>query len=90
MQEEIGTGGGGFRYLYAAFLNEAKHYAIDNDKLEQASQLLTQSGDTLRELALLCVQQCKHIDKLDGVEIAKRIQEVAGIEKEAFTLLKSI
>ena len=23
MQEEIGTGGGGFRYIYAAFLQEA-------------------------------------------------------------------
>ncbi len=25
MQEEIGTGGGGFRFLYAAFLQESKN-----------------------------------------------------------------
>ncbi len=35
MQEEIGTGGGGFRYLYSAFLKEAKTYNLDVNKLEK-------------------------------------------------------
>ena len=32
MQEEIGTGGGGFRYMYGAFLQEAHAY-LPNDRL---------------------------------------------------------
>ena len=38
MQEEIGTGGGGFRFLYAAFLEQAYGY-IPNDALLKLSLL---------------------------------------------------
>src|SRR5690606_20660902 len=34
MQEEIGTGGGGFRFIYAAFLQEAADY-LKNDILKE-------------------------------------------------------
>jgi len=30
MQEEIGTGGAGFRYIYAAFLQEAADFLEDD------------------------------------------------------------
>lgn len=90
MQEEIGTGGGGFRYLYAAFLDEAKQHHQDTDRLETASQLLIQSGDTLRQLALLCVKQCKHIEQLDSRQLANLLLQVADIEAQAFSLLKGI
>jgi len=90
MQEEIGTGGGGFRYLYAAFLKEAQNYNLDNKKLEQASNLLVKSGDTLREFALKCVESAKKIEKLDSKSIANILRKASNYEKEAFMILKTI
>ena len=37
MQEEIGTGGGGFRYIYAAFLQEASE-VLENESLKDFSK----------------------------------------------------
>ena len=51
MQEEIGTGGGGFRYIYAAFLQEASQ-VLNNSKLEEFSKEMTQIGDAWRDFAL--------------------------------------
>ena len=44
MQEEIGTGGGGFRFMYAAFLQEASRL-LSSVPLEEASRLMTEAGD---------------------------------------------
>lgn len=90
MQEEIGTGGGGFRYLYAAFLQEAKEYGIENQKLDDAIQLLTDSGDGLRKMALQCVQNCKNPHQRDHVAISNSLLNIAEIEKKAFSILKNI
>ena len=90
MQEEIGTGGGGFRFLYAAFLTESKQYNIDEEILDEASSLLIKSGNTLREFALYCVESSKNLDKFDPEKISKKLVEAASLEKEAFTLLKKI
>lgn len=51
MQEEIGTGGGGFRFIYAAFLQEAAQ-KTNNQKLLDFSTQMTHIGDLWRELAL--------------------------------------
>ena len=51
MQEEIGTGGGGFRYIYAAFLQEAYAYHPIDDLLE-ISKMFTESGDLWRTAAV--------------------------------------
>jgi hypothetical protein len=90
MQEEIGTGGGGFRFLYAAFLEEAKQYNLDEAVLNQASQKLIQSGNALREFALYCVEASKNIEKMDTLKISNKLQEAAAYEKAAFLLLKKI
>jgi hypothetical protein len=39
MQEEIGTGGGGFRFIYAAFLQEAGRL-MGSTRLEEASRMM--------------------------------------------------
>ena len=39
MQEEIGTGGGGFRYIYAAFLQQAHAYHPNDTLLEISKSL---------------------------------------------------
>jgi len=90
MQEEIGTGGGGFRFLYAAFLQEAKAYNLDNEKLQKASELITQSGDTLREFALSCVQAAKKLETFDAKVVSSILIKASTLEEEAFRLLKTI
>jgi hypothetical protein len=44
MQEEIGTGGGGFRFIYGAFLQEAS-VILKNDELKELSKEITSIGD---------------------------------------------
>ena len=90
MQEEIGTGGGGFRYLYSAFLQEAKTYNLDVNKLEKASELILLSGDTLREFALKCVESAKKIDRFEPKEISDILIKASKYEEEAFGILKTI
>ena len=51
MQEEIGTGGGGFRYIYAAFLEQAYNY-IPKDEFITISEEITKSGDLWRACAV--------------------------------------
>jgi hypothetical protein len=51
MQEEIGTGGGGFRFMYAAFLEEAASLA-NRPALAELAGELTENGDYWREFAL--------------------------------------
>ena len=58
MQEEIGTGGGGFRFIYAAFLQEAAGLLKD-DHLLSLSDRMTEAGDLWREFALIGSRICK-------------------------------
>jgi len=58
MQEEIGTGGGGFRFIYAAFLQEAAGL-LNDDRLQGFSDRMTQAGDLWREFALIGSRICK-------------------------------
>lgn len=51
MQEEIGTGGGGFRFMYAAFLQEAGE-RLASERLKAASTSMTATGDAWRQFAL--------------------------------------
>ncbi len=58
MQEEIGTGGAGFRFIYAAFLQEAAG-VLENDRLIDLSRRCTAVGDLWRDFALLASRVCK-------------------------------
>ncbi len=58
MQEEIGTGGGGFRFMYSAFLQEAAQ-VMDDGALARLSRELTRVGDRWREFAVLGARNCK-------------------------------
>ncbi len=90
MQEEIGTGGGGFRYLYAAFLKECITYNLDEKKLLRASELMELSGDTLREFALKCVESAKKIERFNSQDVAEILKKASVYEQEAFLILKKI
>ncbi|HEY9045184.1 MAG TPA: BtrH N-terminal domain-containing protein [Ohtaekwangia sp.] len=59
MQEEIGTGGAGFRFIYSAFLDQASR-KLNTDKLADLSRQLTKSGDQLRDFAYYAGRVCKN------------------------------
>ncbi len=87
MQEEIGTGGAGFRYLYASFLQEAS-VMFDNDPvLDEASKMFLQVGDEYREFALMVAKAVKSKKDIHYDEIADKLEYIADEEKKAYQKL---
>jgi hypothetical protein len=91
MQEEIGTGGGGFRYIYGAFLQEAHAY-IPNDDLLEISKQFTASGDLWRTAAVQAagIYKGRLGTQEDFNTMGDYLLEIADIERKAFTALKNI
>lgn len=89
MQEEIGTGGGGFRYIYAAFLQEASAI-IDKPELIDLSKEMTQIGDLWRDFALDASRIYKNrSSKEDGYNnVASQLEVIADKEEAFFKRLK--
>jgi len=91
MQEEIGTGGAGFRFMYAAFLQEAGEL-LGSDVLRDSARELTAVGDRWREFAVLGAQLVKH--RADDPDIYRRLAETLGEcaerEEKIFTRLKGV
>jgi hypothetical protein len=58
MQEEIGTGGAGFRYIFAAFLQESSKL-LNQPDLAALSSDFTTIGDTWRNFAITASRICK-------------------------------
>lgn len=91
MQEEIGTGGGGFRFLYGAFLEEAAAYMQD-DQLSVISEDFTKAGDMWRASAIKMagVYKGRLTEQKDFEEIADMLVEIRLVEKEAFQKLSRL
>jgi hypothetical protein len=58
MQEEVGTGGAGFRFMYAAFLQEAADL-FGSAELAELSLEMTAIGDIWREFAVVSARIIK-------------------------------
>ena len=88
MQEEIGTGGAGFRYVYASYLDEAS-VLLNNDKLFEASKMMTEVGDQWREFALRVAKaiRLKKSAAIDYDALADKLQAVAEREAEVYQKL---
>jgi hypothetical protein len=91
MQEEIGTGGGGFRYIYGAFLQEAQAWHPIDTLMEISSQF-TRSGDAWREAAVLAsgIYKGRLSSQEDFNRIGDYLLEIASIEQQAFESLSKI
>lgn len=76
MQEEIGTGGAGFRYLYAAFLQQAA-VVLDDKRYQDFSTRMTGVGDQWRQFAGKCARICRA-----GKADVEAFREVAAIVRE--------
>ncbi|MCP8900145.1 BtrH N-terminal domain-containing protein [Gilvimarinus xylanilyticus] len=87
MQEEIGTGGAGFRFVYASFLQEAAQMLNDN-ALAEASQAMTDVGDLWREFAVAVVKECKSDRPIDRAGLAERLRVSAAAEAGVWDQLK--
>jgi hypothetical protein len=83
MQEEIGTGGGGFRFMYAAFLQEAGE-RLGNTGLLEASAKMTQAGDAWRSFALASARYIKDKTRQDTGELAQALRDTADREETVY------
>lgn len=90
MQEEIGTGGAGFRFLYAAFLQEAAGL-LNRPALQDISRQLTEVGDRWRAFAVLGAQLCKQRESGTAVyaKLAQTLRECAEGERRVYTGLRA-
>lgn len=91
MQEEIGTGGAGFRFLYAAFLQEAAQI-LKRDDLQAFSDEMTEIGDIWRSFAYSAARQMKarKSDLVSFDELGDMLQECGVREKDFFKRLGNV
>jgi len=89
MQEEIGTGGGGFRYIYAAFLQEASEI-LKNEKLAVHSKEMTEIGDLWRDFALEASRIYRNRSAQTDAynKVADQLENIANRERDFFKKLK--
>ena len=85
MQEEIGTGGGGFRFIFAAFLQESAELLGDRRYLE-LSRRMTEVGDLWREFAVAGARHCKGRsgDGENFGDLAQILRRCADLEQALF------
>jgi len=91
MQEEIGTGGGGFRYIYGAFLQEADVY-LPGNQLTGISSIFTKAGDMWRTAAVHAagIYKGRIGSQEDFNTMGDYLLEIAAVERAAFETLKKI
>ncbi|MGX5817796.1 BtrH N-terminal domain-containing protein [Chitinophaga lutea] len=91
MQEEIGTGGAGFRFMYAAFLQEAATL-FNNEELRSIAQELTAVGDLWRNFAFAAGRVCKSrtADNISYGELGDMLLKIADAEEKAFSRLAKV
>ena len=89
-QEEIGTGGAGFRFMYAAFLQEAAD-VLDNPKLRELSSRMTAIGDQWREFAIITARIVKNRNKADESydRAADQLLKIADLEEQFYKDLQA-
>lgn len=85
MQEEIGTGGGGFRFMYAAFLQEAAELT-GLAPLLQLSERMTAVGDSWRRFAVSGARLCKGRARPGDTygELAAILRDCARTERQIY------
>ncbi|HNY23212.1 MAG: BtrH N-terminal domain-containing protein [Bacteroidales bacterium] len=91
MLEEIGTGGAGFRFMYAAFLQEAGEF-LGKPALRDLSLELTAIGDLWRDFSY---HAARFFKKREGEvasydQVADKLMKISQREKEVFTRLEKI
>ena len=91
MQEEIGTGGAGFRYIYAAFLQEAGQLLKRDDLLELSAEM-TAIGDDWRHFAYSAARilKSRQSDLVSYDELSELLRKCGTQERELFRKLSKL
>ncbi len=89
MQEEIGTGGAGFRFIYAAFLQESARL-LNQPLFKEAAVALTDAGDDWRMFALKATKMARGRSKMDADELQSILNRVADREKAFWKMLEGV
>jgi hypothetical protein len=84
MQEEIGTGGAGFRFMYASFLQEASQLFENDAILKEASAMMLAVGDEWRELALMIAKVLKSKNPINFDSIAEKLLTIGENEAKVY------
>lgn len=87
--EDQGTGGGGFRFLYASFLQEASKI-LNYPELNDLSKEIMGIGDGWREVSLLASKIAKNRDfsRQKLLELGDKIRHKADLEEVFFKKLR--
>jgi hypothetical protein len=90
MQEEIGTGGAGFRFIWASFLDEAAGVLGRQDLVSFSGQM-AKVGDTWRLFALKAARMCKRKqdDQEKYNELGELLYDLAEQEEAVYLGLKA-
>ncbi len=85
MQEEIGTGGGGFRYMYGAFLQESGEM-LQDPVVRNCAALLAEAGDTWRQFGVMAARICRKRARPEDTypAMAETIRICAQMEEKVF------
>ncbi|BBO90324.1 BtrH N-terminal domain-containing protein [Desulfosarcina ovata] len=85
MQEELGTGGAGFRFMFAAFLQEAADL-LDLPRFLELSRSMTLAGDQWRKFAVIGGRICKGRASADDhhAAMAALLQTIAADEAAVY------
>jgi hypothetical protein len=91
MQEEIGTGGAGFRFIFSSFLQEAAGF-LNQESMLGLSDDMTKVGDRWREFALASARSCRNNEASHElfVKFAGILTEISDMEETIFKKLKKI
>lgn len=89
MQEEVGSGGAGFRFLYASFLQEAGRL-LNSEQLLTASKQLTDAGDEWRRFALRATKMVRGREELNLKALNDALNDVADREAAVWKMLKDV
>ena len=84
MQEEIGTGGAGFRFMYASFLQEASELFDNDPVLAEASKLMLAVGDEWRDFALMIAKSIKSKNPIDYRMISDKLRDISENEAKVY------
>jgi len=87
MQEEIGTGGAGFRYIYASFLQESSLMFESDEILKEASEMFLEVGDSFREFALMIAKAIRSKKEIDFRVISEKLYFIADEEAKVYEKL---
>ncbi|MFC2175882.1 BtrH N-terminal domain-containing protein [Bacteroidota bacterium] len=87
MQEEIGTGGAGFRFMFGAFLQEAAAH-LGNPMLHKKSLEITKIGDLWRNFAYDCGRMVK--DRAGDLTYQDLADQLSDIGKREILFFQSI